>query len=251
MVYQGEGRAALLQKPRPVIQKSTDAIVRVTLSTICSSDIHILHGAVPRAVPGVTLGHEFVGVVEETGKAVHSVAVGDRVAVNVETFCGDCFFCKRGYVNNCTDPEGGWALGCRIDGGQAEYARIPFADQGLTRIPEEVSDEEALFTGDLLSTGYWAAQMVEIHPGWILQRKGIHIPSHMECTIDQHSMGNSFFLQFDFRSVIDSSHVFHQNIQASLLFFQHKSCGPVHFVIIADIHLFSICKEKIQKQNAR
>lgn len=165
MVYQGEGRAALLQKSRPVIQKSTDAIVRVTLSTICSSDIHILHGAVPRAVPGVTLGHEFVGVVEETGKAVHSVAVGDRVAVNVETFCGDCFFCKRGYVNNCTDPEGGWALGCRIDGGQAEYARIPFADQGLTRIPEEVSDEEALFTGDLLSTGYWAAQMVEIQKG--------------------------------------------------------------------------------------
>lgn len=165
MVYQGEGRAALLQKPRPVIQKPTDAVIRVTLSTICSSDIHILHGAVPKAVPGVTLGHEFVGIVEETGPAVRSVSVGDRVAVNVETFCGECFFCKRGYVNNCTDPEGGWSLGCRIDGGQAEYARIPFADQGLIRIPDEVSDEEALFTGDLLSTGYWAAQMVEIRKG--------------------------------------------------------------------------------------
>lgn len=152
-------------KPFPVIQKSTDAIVRVTLTTICSSDIHILHGAVPKAVPGITLGHEFVGVVEEVGADVKTVSIGDRVAVNVETFCGNCFFCKRGYVNNCSDPEGGWSLGCRIDGGQAEFARIPYADQGLTKIPEEVSDEKALFTGDLLSTGYWAAEMVEIQQG--------------------------------------------------------------------------------------
>ncbi len=89
---------------------------------------------------------------------------GDRVAVNVETFCGECFFCKRGYVNNCTDPNGGWALGCRIDGGQAEYVRVPFADNGLTKIPEGVSDEDALFVGDILATGFWAAKMAEIHP---------------------------------------------------------------------------------------
>lgn len=165
LVYQGNGKISLNEKPEPIIQKSTDAIVRVTLSTICSSDIHILHGAVPRAVPGVTLGHEFVGIVEKTGEDVKNVSPGDRVAVNVETFCGECFFCKKGYVNNCTDKEGGWALGCRIDGGQAEYARIPFADQGLTKIPDEVSDEAALFTGDLLSTGYWAAQLSEIRPG--------------------------------------------------------------------------------------
>ena len=118
----------------------------------------------PRAVPGTILGHEFVGRVVETGSAVKKIKPGDRVSVNVETFCGECFFCKRGFVNNCTDPDGGWALGCRIDGGQAEYVRITFADNGLTVIPDHVSDEQALFNGDILSTGYWAAKIGEIKP---------------------------------------------------------------------------------------
>ena len=100
------------------MQASTDAIVRVTLGSICSSDLHIKHGSVPRAVLGITLGHEMVGIVEEIGPEVKNVKVGDRVTVNVETFCGECFFCQHGYVNNCTSPHGGWALGCRIDGGQ-------------------------------------------------------------------------------------------------------------------------------------
>lgn len=165
VVYHGNGVICLEEKEKPVLEHPKDAIVRVTLTTICSSDIHIRHGAVPRAKAGVTLGHEFVGVVEQIGSKVQSVHPGDRVAVNVETFCGDCFFCKRGYVNNCEDENGGWALGCRIDGGQAEYVRIPFADNGLTKIPDTVTDEEALFTGDLLSTGYWAAKMAEIKPG--------------------------------------------------------------------------------------
>ena len=141
-----------------------DAIIKVTLTTICSSDIHIKHGAVPRAVPGTILGHEFVGRVVETGSAVKKIKPGDRVSVNVETFCGECFFCKRGFVNNYTDPDGGWALGCRIDGGQAEYVRIPYADNGLTVIPDHVPDEQALFNGDILSTGYWAAKIGELKP---------------------------------------------------------------------------------------
>ena len=164
VVYKGNGQIALEERPRPRIQDPRDAIVEVTLTTICSSDIHIRHGAVPRAVPGVILGHEFVGRVAEVGSAVRKVKPGDRVAVNVETFCGECFFCKRGFVNNCTDVHGGWALGCRMDGGQAEYARIPFADNGLTRIPDTVSDEQALFNGDILSTGYWAAKIGEVQP---------------------------------------------------------------------------------------
>ena len=81
--------------------------------------------------------------------------------MNVETFCGECFFCRHGYVNNCTDANGGWALGCRIDGGQAEYVRVPYADQGLNRIPDAVSDEQALFVGDVLATGFWAARISE------------------------------------------------------------------------------------------
>lgn len=152
----------MIEKPKPEIVDARDAIVRVTLSSICTSDLHIKHGSVPRAVPGITVGHEMVGVVEAVGSGATSVRRGDRVAVNVETFCGECFFCRHGYVNNCTDPNGGWALGCRIDGGQAEYVRVPYADQGLSLIPGNVSDEQALFVGDILATSFWAARISEI-----------------------------------------------------------------------------------------
>ena len=160
--YIRHGKFELQDKPKPVLLHDRDAIVRVTLSSICTSDLHIKHGSVPRAVPGITVGHEMVGVVEEVGAAVTNVKPGDLVTVNVETFCGECFFCQNGWVNNCTDPNGGWALGCRIDGGQAEYVRVPYADQGLNKIPDSVTDEQALLVGDVLATGYWAAQISEI-----------------------------------------------------------------------------------------
>ena len=162
--YIEKGIFRLIDKPLPIIQGPRDAIVRVTLSSICTSDLHIKHGSVPRAVPGITVGHEMVGVVQSVGAQVTSVKPGDRVTVNVETFCGECFFCQHGYVNNCTDSEGGWALGCRIDGGQTEYIRVPYADQGLNCIPETVSDEQALFVGDILATGFWATRISEITP---------------------------------------------------------------------------------------
>ena len=162
--YVKEGSFQLLEKPKPVLQGAQDALVKVTLASICTSDLHIKHGSVPRAVPGITVGHEMVGIVEEVGAQVKNVRPGDRVAVNVETFCGQCFFCKKGFVNNCEDPNGGWALGCRIDGGQAEYVKVPYADQGLTRIPDGVSDTQALFVGDILATGFWAARISEISP---------------------------------------------------------------------------------------
>ena len=162
LTYIERGKFTLLKKPKPEILDDRDAIVRVTLASICSSDLHIKHGSVPRAVPGITVGHEMVGVVEAVGAAVTSVKPGDRVTVNVETFCGECFFCQHGYVNNCTDPNGGWALGCRIDGGQAEFVRVPYADQGLNKIPDSVTNEQALFVGDVLATGFWAARISEI-----------------------------------------------------------------------------------------
>ncbi len=162
--YIEKGRFELIDKSKPELKDPQDAIVRVTLGSICTSDLHIKHGRVPQAVPGITVGHEMVGVVEEVGPDVRNVKVGDRVTVNVETFCGECFFCKRGYVNNCESEHGGWALGCRIDGGQTEYVRVPLANQGLNRIPDSVSDEQALFVGDILATGYWAARISEITP---------------------------------------------------------------------------------------
>ena len=164
LTYIERGRFAVTEKPKPVVTDPRDAVVRVTLGSICTSDLHIKHGSVPRAVPGITVGHEMVGIVEEVGSAVTNVKPGDRVTVNVETFCGECYFCRHGWVNNCTDPNGGWALGCRIDGGQTEFVRVPYADQGLDKIPDGVTDEQALFVGDILATGFWAARISEITP---------------------------------------------------------------------------------------
>lgn len=162
LTYIEHGKFALQEKAKPQLVSARDAIVRVTLGSICTSDLHIKHGSVPRAVPGITVGHEMVGVVEAVGADVKTVKPGDRVTVNVETFCGECFFCKKGFVNNCTDPHGGWALGCRIDGGQAEFVRVPYADQGLNKIPDSVTDEQAIFVGDILATGFWATCISEI-----------------------------------------------------------------------------------------
>lgn len=105
--YIERGAFALREKPKPQLVEPTDAIVRVTLGSICTSDLHIRHGSVPRAVPGITVGHEMVGIVEQVGTGVTAVSPGDRVTVNVETFCGECYFCRHGYVNNCQSPNGG------------------------------------------------------------------------------------------------------------------------------------------------
>lgn len=147
-----------VEKEYPVITDSRDAIVKVTLSSICTSDLHIKHGFVPFAKDGVTLGHEFVGEIVELAEGVKNLKVGNRVSANCETFCGECYFCKKGFVNNC--ELGGWELGCKIDGCQAEYVRVPFADTGLTKIPDNLTYENALFVGDILSSGYFGAEMV-------------------------------------------------------------------------------------------
>ena len=163
LICHKNGSIELVEKEIPKIQNDRDAIVKVILSSICTSDLHIMRGAVPRAVPETVLGHEFVGEVVEVGPAVKNLKKGDRVAANCETFCGECFFCRHGFINNC--EKGGWELGCRIDGCQAEFVRVPFADTGLTKIPENVSYERALFVGDILSSGYFGAEMCEIKNG--------------------------------------------------------------------------------------
>ncbi len=161
-VYKEKGVFEFEEKEKPRLIDSKDAIVKVTMSSICTSDLHIKNGSVPKAVKGITVGHEMVGIVEEIGTDVKNVKVGDRVIVNVETFCGECFFCKNGYVNNCTNKNGGWALGCRIDGGQTQYVRVPFANNCVNKIPDNVSDKQALFVGDILATGFWAVKISQI-----------------------------------------------------------------------------------------
>lgn len=162
LVWNGKN-IELKEREYPQIADPRDAIVKVTMSSICTSDLHIIKGFVPKATPGIVLGHEFVGEVVETGSGISNLKPGDRVSVNCETFCGECFFCKRGHINNCIN--GGWKLGCTIDGAQAEYVRVPYADTGLTKLPENVSYENALFVGDILASGYFGVELCEVKSG--------------------------------------------------------------------------------------
>ncbi len=153
LVYHGPGHKAWEEVPEPEITDDGDVIVRVDATTICGTDLHILAGDVPEVRPGRILGHEAVGTIEEAGDGVHTLAVGDRVLVSCISACGTCRFCREGRYGQCL-CGGGWILGHKIDGTQAEYVRVPFADTSTFRIPAGLTDEEALMLADILPTGY-------------------------------------------------------------------------------------------------
>jgi len=153
VVYHGPGDKGWEEVPRPRITADTDAIVRVDAATICGTDLHILKGDVPTVTEGRILGHEAVGTVEEVGSGVKNVAVGDHVLVSCITSCGACRFCREGRYGQCLGG-GGWILGHLIDGTQAEYVRVPFADTSTYAVPDGVSDEEVLMLADIGPTGY-------------------------------------------------------------------------------------------------
>jgi alcohol dehydrogenase len=153
LVYHGPGERSWDSVPDPTIIDPTDAIVRIDSSTICGSDLHILKGDVPEVTAGTVLGHEAVGTVVEIGAAVTTIAPGDRVLVSCITSCGRCRFCKEGHYGLCTGG-GGWIFGHLIDGLQAEFARVPFADTSVYKVPEGLSDEQVLFLADILPTAY-------------------------------------------------------------------------------------------------
>jgi alcohol dehydrogenase len=152
LVYKGPGLRALEERPKPVIQQPGDAIIRLTRTTICGTDLHILKGDVPTCRPGTTLGHEGVGVVEAAGAAVGSFRPGDRVLISCITSCGRCEYCRKGMYSHCLD--GGWILGNRIDGTQAELVRIPHADFSLHHIPDGADEEALTMLSDILPTGF-------------------------------------------------------------------------------------------------
>jgi threonine dehydrogenase-like Zn-dependent dehydrogenase len=175
MSYRGPYRVRPVSKPTPEIEHPNDAIVRVTRSCICGSDLHLYHGLVPDTRVGSTFGHEFTGIVEEVGPSVQNLKVGDHVLVPFNISCGSCFFCQKELFGNCheTNPEA-TAVGAiygyshtagGYDGGQAEYVRVPFADIGPTKIPENMHVEDAVLLTDVLPTGYQAAEMGEIKAG--------------------------------------------------------------------------------------
>ena len=153
LVYHGPGERSWELVPDPSILEPTDAIVRIDSSTICGTDLHILKGDVPETTPGTILGHEAVGTIVELGSAVSTLEIGDRVLVSCISACGRCRFCKEGHYGLCTGG-GGWIFGHLIDGLQAEYARVPFADTSVYKVPDALSDEQVLFLADILPTAY-------------------------------------------------------------------------------------------------
>jgi threonine dehydrogenase-like Zn-dependent dehydrogenase len=175
MVYHGPANVRYETKPDPRIEHPNDVILRVTCAAICGSDLHLYRGLVPDTRVGHTFGHEFTGVVEETGPSVRHLRGGDRIVVPFNISCGTCFYCQRDLFGMCenTNPNSEIASGVfgyshstgGYDGGQAEYVRVPFADVGPMKIPEDLSDEEVLFLSDILPTGYQAAEMGGIKEG--------------------------------------------------------------------------------------
>lgn len=153
LVYHGPGQKAWETVSDPVIQAPTDVIVQVEASTICGTDLHILKGDVPETVAGTILGHEAVGVVTEVGAGVTTVAVGDRVLVSCISACGRCRFCKEGHYGLCSGG-GGWIFGHTINGLQAEFARVPFADTSVYKVPSGLTAEQVLFLADILPTAF-------------------------------------------------------------------------------------------------
>ncbi len=153
MVYEGPGRRTFAEVPDPQITDDADVIVRVDATTICGTDLHILAGDVPSVRPGRILGHEAVGTVEDVGSAVRTMGPGDRVLVSCISVCGACRYCREGHYGQCLGG-GGWVLGHTFDGTQADFVRVPFADASTYRLPDGVSDEDALMLADILPTGY-------------------------------------------------------------------------------------------------
>ena len=152
MIYNGPGKMALEDRPKPAITAPTDAIVRITSTTICGTDLHIIKGDVPTCEPGRVLGHEGVGIVDAVGTAVTSFKKGDHVLISCVSACGRCDYCRRQMYSHCT--TGGWILGHRIDGTQAEFVRTPHADLSLYHIPKGADEEALVMLSDILPTGF-------------------------------------------------------------------------------------------------
>jgi alcohol dehydrogenase len=158
LIYKGPGKKAWDEVPNPKIEQPTDVIVKMVATTICGTDLHILKGDVPEVEVGRILGHEGIGVITEAGEGVTQLAVGDRVILACVSSCGKCSNCRKGLYSHCLDPEGtagiGWIFGYMIDGTQAEYVRVPFAENSVYKVPEGMTDAEGILLSDILPTGF-------------------------------------------------------------------------------------------------
>ena len=170
LVYKGPGKKDWEEVPAPTIRQSTDVIVKMVATTICGTDLHILKGDVPEVQVGRVLGHEGIGLITEIGSGVTQLAVGDRVILACVSSCGRCSNCRKGLYSHCLDPEGmagiGWIFGYMIDGTQAEYVRVPFAENSVYKVPEGMTDSEGILLSDILPTGFEiGVQYGHVNPG--------------------------------------------------------------------------------------
>jgi alcohol dehydrogenase len=158
LIYKGPGKMIWDQAPDPKIEQPTDVVVKMAATTICGTDLHILKGDVPEVEPGRILGHEGIGVITEVGSGVSQLEVGDRVILSCVSSCGHCSYCRQGLYSHCLDPEGragiGWIFGYMIDGTQAEYVRVPFAENSVYKVPDGMTDAEGILLSDILPTGF-------------------------------------------------------------------------------------------------
>lgn len=201
LVYHGPGEKAWEDVPDPRIEHPTDVVVRVDTTTICGTDLHILKGDVPSVQRGRILGHEAVGTITEVGDAVSTLAVGDRVIVSCIKSCGKCLFCKKGVYAHCLGEEGaagiGWVFGHLIDGTQAEYVRVPYAENSVYRVPEGVTDEQAVMLSDILPTGFEiGVQYGRVKPGDVVAVVGVG-PVGLAATMTASLYGPSRIIAVD------------------------------------------------------
>src|SRR5665213_1461899 len=170
LVYKGPGSSGWDDVPDPTIHQPTDVIVKMAATTICGTDLHILKGDVPEVAVGRILGHEGIGVITEIGTGITQLAVGDRVILSCVSSCGRCSYCRQGLYSHCLDPEGlagiGWIFGYMIDGTQAEYVRVPFAENSVYKVPDGMTDAEGILLSDILPTGFEiGVQYGNVQPG--------------------------------------------------------------------------------------
>jgi alcohol dehydrogenase len=170
LVYQGPGEKSWIEVPEPTIQRPTDVIVKMIATTICGTDLHILKGDVPAVIPGRILGHEGIGVITEIGSGVTQLSVDDRVILACVSSCGQCSNCRKGLYSHCLNPEGaagiGWIFGHLIDGTQAEFVRVPFAENSVYKVPAGLTDAEGILLSDILPTGFEiGVQYGRVRPG--------------------------------------------------------------------------------------
>lgn len=253
LVYHGPGKKAWEESPKPVILKSTDAVVKILKTTICGTDLHIMKGDVPTVTEGRIIGHEGVGIIEEVGTSVINFKKGDHVIISCITSCGKCEYCKKAMYSHCVD--GGWILGNTINGTQAEYVRIPYADNSLYPIPAGADEEALVMLSDILPTGYECGVLNgQVKPGDIVAIVGAG-PIGMAALLTAQFYSPSEIIMIDLDEnrlavaktfgATQTIHTAHTNAKEEIMKLTHNKGVDVAIEAVGIAATFAICQEII------